>query len=83
MPGGEIGQVLLDHLGRVGEFRLGHARPVELRSLELCHDVPPVSPAVEVPAVLGQHLAHQSEFAVPQVPGGVGFQPFVPFVEQP
>lgn len=76
MPGAEIRHASTDHAGGVVELLLHHADPLPTRirtqlfALQGLNDSPPIAPTVEVAVVEGEHLAYESEFAVPQLPNG-------------
>ncbi len=65
MPCREVGQVDLDHAGRVLELALSHAGANQVFALEAPDDEAAVAPGVEVATVLGQHLADEAEFLLP------------------
>lgn len=77
MPGGEVRKVPFDHFGRVVELFFCHtasllsfvALPpyVKDSTFKNLNDLPPIAPAMKVPIVSTEHLAHKSKFFLPKV----------------
>jgi len=67
VPGREIGQIALDHLGRVLKLRLGKATSIlrsgSSQSIDLRYHNAPVAPCMEVPTVRVQHLVDELELS--------------------
>ena len=81
VPGAEVAEVALDHFGCVGEFRLDHVPgptslltvvAVGVQSFDSEHDFAAVAPAVEVPRVEAEHLAHEAELGLPECDCAMG-----------
>jgi hypothetical protein len=70
MPSREIAQIALDHLRRVLELRLDHARASQ--ALQFSNNLAPVVPRVEIAAVEREHFGVERELALPEVLRGCG-----------
>lgn len=67
VPGGKVGEVLFDLLGRELELRLDQALAFQLWTLQLINHVPPVSPGVEVTLISQEHLGGQAQLILPNL----------------
>lgn len=86
VPGGKVGEVGLDHFGRVFELSLYHAGISAIfvgYLLQRSDDKSSIVPAVEVPVIAAQHLPYQAKLLLPKPSCISGGQQIDGLLQQP